>query len=425
MTKAFSAPGKALLAGGYLVLDPQYDAYVVALSSRMYAVIDSNGENLHLTNSKVIITSPQFQNGEWEYHFEKSADYKHPMETKKNGNPFLEATLATILSYTQPNSHFDLKITIFSDPGYHSQTNTSEKHSVNGKKTFLYHSQEINKVPKTGLGSSAGLVTVVTTALMSYFQPGSEDSLDLIHNLAQVAHCKAQNKIGSGFDVAAAVYGSIIYRRFQPLVVTDILDKLYADPHAAKLAIDGDWEFKHAKCALPPSIRLMMGDIQGGSETPKMVSKVLQWRSECPERAKKVYKLLNDANVGFTNVIGSLSQDSMNITKDQRRAISEAIQRIRQGLKELTAGADVPVEPPIQTTLLDNVSQINGCLGGVVPGAGGYDAVAVLVLAEYMDTIKESTKTSPELYNFVQWVDLHEEAEGLRKEDISDFNGLI
>ena len=42
MSKAFSAPGKALLAGGYLVLDPNYGAYVTALSSRMHAVIESS-----------------------------------------------------------------------------------------------------------------------------------------------------------------------------------------------------------------------------------------------------------------------------------------------------------------------------------------------------------------------------------------------
>jgi phosphomevalonate kinase len=39
----------------------------------------------------------------------------------------------------------------------------------------------------------------------------------------------------------------------------------------------------------------------------------------------------------------------------------------------------VSIEPPTQTRLLDFCSTCPGVVGGVVPGAGGYDAVALLV----------------------------------------------
>ena len=45
-----------------------------------------------------------------------------------------------------------------------------------------------------------------------------------IHNLAQAAHCAAQGKVGSGFDVAAAVYGSCLYRRFTPAILESVGD---------------------------------------------------------------------------------------------------------------------------------------------------------------------------------------------------------
>lgn len=74
---AYSAPGKALLAGGYLVLVPDYSAYVVALSARMHALIKLSYSN-SLTTSSIrssqkssskftLITarSPQFSEGEW------------------------------------------------------------------------------------------------------------------------------------------------------------------------------------------------------------------------------------------------------------------------------------------------------------------------------------------------------------------------
>ena len=72
MSKAFSAPGKAFLAGGYLVLEPIYDAYVTALSSRMHAVITPKGTSLK--ESRIKISSPQFANGEWEYHISSNTE---------------------------------------------------------------------------------------------------------------------------------------------------------------------------------------------------------------------------------------------------------------------------------------------------------------------------------------------------------------
>jgi phosphomevalonate kinase len=56
-----SAPGKVLLAGGYLVLDPAYSGVVVSTSSRFYSVI-SRG-----THGRIAVSSPQFINASWSY----------------------------------------------------------------------------------------------------------------------------------------------------------------------------------------------------------------------------------------------------------------------------------------------------------------------------------------------------------------------
>lgn len=66
-TIAFSAPGKALLAGGYLVLVPEYNAYVVALSSRMHALIQGKAASTNQDFTSVIARSPQFPEGEWKF----------------------------------------------------------------------------------------------------------------------------------------------------------------------------------------------------------------------------------------------------------------------------------------------------------------------------------------------------------------------
>lgn len=102
---------------------------------------------------------------------------------------------------------------------------------------------------KTGLGSSATLTTSLVAVLLRFFDvihlvpkySGSSpkkvssnsssrhrnmglhsengvnrlaEDLRIIHNLAQLVHCKAQGKIGSGFDVVSAVYGTQVYQRF-------------------------------------------------------------------------------------------------------------------------------------------------------------------------------------------------------------------
>lgn len=90
------------------------------------------------------------------------------------------------------------------------------------------------EVHKTGLGSSAALITSLVSSLLVHLGVVARDSFDndaeggtasasegrrLAHNLAQYVHCLAQGKVGSGFDVSAAVFGSQLYTRFDPVVL--------------------------------------------------------------------------------------------------------------------------------------------------------------------------------------------------------------
>lgn len=88
------------------------------------------------------------------------------------------------------------------------------------------------EVAKTGLGSSAAMTTAVVAALLQYLgvvdlsltmdqqQENDTGDLDIVHMIAQTAHCIAQGKVGSGFDVGSAVYGSQRYVRFSPDVIS-------------------------------------------------------------------------------------------------------------------------------------------------------------------------------------------------------------
>jgi phosphomevalonate kinase len=85
---------------------------------------------------------------------------------------------------------------------------------------------KIGQVHKTGLGSSAAMMTSLIGALcvnLGLCVLPDTVGQTLVHNLTQFCHCLAQGKIGSGFDVSSAVYGTHVYQRFSPVVLEQAL----------------------------------------------------------------------------------------------------------------------------------------------------------------------------------------------------------
>lgn len=465
--RAFSATGKALLAGGYLVLDPEYEAYVVALSARMYA-LNTSTESTTYDNGiyNIRVDSPQFLNGSWAYSVDLNIIQKSGLRTavseiSHKRNPFIESVVHIILAYAIGKKIIDpieskgknINITIFSDAEYHSQLNSIEKKSDNEAKRFLYHEKEITKVNKTGLGSSAALVTSLTACLLSSLFPDFDAKdpkwKEIVHNLAQIAHCKAQGKIGSGFDVASATFGSIIYKRFAPELINHVLDA--HDESIEKLTYlvdEQDWNIEHEQCSLPYGIRLLMGDVVGGSETPKLVTKVHNWKKEHPKEAYELYTNINNSNMKLVKSLQSMEKlsetnpekykyllEKLSINSGDEiinnsnelfelKEIVASIENIRLYLQMLTVETGAEIEPSEQTELLNAVTRVRGVLGGVVPGAGGYDAICLLTLADSVESIVSATAKLPG-FSHVRWMNLMEQKEGLVEENPADFSGLV
>lgn len=74
MCTTVSAPGKVLIAGGYLVLDPAYFGLVLATDARFYASVRPLGSGDQCCT--VQVRSPQFVDAVWTYavHFQESDD---------------------------------------------------------------------------------------------------------------------------------------------------------------------------------------------------------------------------------------------------------------------------------------------------------------------------------------------------------------
>ena len=64
-----SCPGKVLLAGGYLVLEPSYAGIVIGTASRFYTVVAESSSTAD-AQPVIVVRSPQFVNAVWTYSVE-------------------------------------------------------------------------------------------------------------------------------------------------------------------------------------------------------------------------------------------------------------------------------------------------------------------------------------------------------------------
>lgn len=385
----------------------------------------------------------------------------------------METTLAYALTYIAgktaklPAHTFDpARLTILADNDYYSQPHSdSDSHSRSSSSQpftkenptrFAKFPTSLKDAHKTGLGSSAALVTALTAALLTHylsnkqagaggFPPGPFDlrtdkGRRVLHNLAQAAHCAAQGKVGSGFDVAAAVYGSIRYRRFSPAVLSQLPEagapgfapalaacvdeevSSAAAPAAAAAAAVWDTETQAGSdrpVRVPQGVALRMCDVDCGSQTVGMVKQVLAWRARDPPAATKLWDDLQAAN----EALGATLRDGK--TGD----IGDKVERVRALVRDMGSASGVPIEPESQTALLDALTaDVDGVYGGVVPGAGGFDALALLVRddAATEGRVREFlARWSREKGGVVRLLDVKGEMEGVRTEALGQYAGWL
>ncbi|EAW17723.1 phosphomevalonate kinase [Aspergillus fischeri NRRL 181] len=419
---ALSAPGKVLLTGGYLVLDRSYTGTVFALDARIHVIVQqlrrnhrreaasgsAQGQsdapqaegNVHgdkEDEDTIVVHSPQFVDAVWEYSIQGCEDGGGVLVKQRNDgprNPFVETSLnfaLTYISYVADSKDFgSLSITILADNDYYSETAFSKASGLRSSSRFVDFGVRLQEAHKTGLGSSAALVTALVSSLVIHRTMQPDDlgpGRDKLHNLAQAAHCAAQGKVGSGFDVAAAIYGSCLYRRFSPSILESVGDagspgfeeRLFRIVEDADPQHPWDTECLDFGMKLPRGMQMVLCDVECGSQTPSMVRKVLEWRKQNQKEADMLWGALQSNNERLRLELRRLAQSPDEHTLSDFENVRTYIQRSRNHIRTMTQKSDVPIEPRVQTELLDALSELEGVIGGVVPGAGGYDAIALLI----------------------------------------------
>ena len=143
---------------------------------------------------------------------------------------------------------------------------------------FKFYCKTIKETQKSGLGSSASVTVALTGLLLRLLSiaPLNEHQWKKqVLTIALEAHSRFQQKIGSGFDIVCAVYGSCVFSRqslqvflfaqYQlsfPMDIIAMPDKY--DVLLVTICIEGDIKVK-------------------GAKTTSMVNLLQNWKHANPE----------------------------------------------------------------------------------------------------------------------------------------------
>lgn len=415
-----SAPGKVLICGGYLVVEAPNVGLSIGVSARFTTRVVAHDASVAVPGGalSVVVLSPQFGT-EFEFVVCFADEEVQVKQVRGPASPFLFYgilyAVACARGTAAERQSGRLTLVLLASNDFYSQRNyleaKGEPVTARTLRTVPPHNPLVGEVSKTGLGSSAAMTTSFVACLMKQF--GVADQLELIHRVAQVSHSVAQGKIGSGFDVFTAAYGTSIYRRFPASCAEQMMSggepPTSVAPATLLQCVDLSkvWVEPTPFRGLPRGLRLILGDIhQGGSSTPGMVSKVMAWRKSVKEQSDNLWDQLAAANVAYVTALQKLCKNAEDRVPEHDLAVEMLSKSVlssavassedmkmwldaflcasscRKLLRNVGVAAQVTIEPEELTPLLDATAKLPGVFAVGCPGAGGFDAVFALVLGE-------------------------------------------
>lgn len=401
----FRAYGKCLLVGGYAVLYETQPGLVLRSDSHWFEATTSDEPHKEEHQPGAItveVQTPQFPSpNTYTLMMKNNLDQEidepsksRVMVTQASKNPFVDAAVEFGLrafAHADWTGLSSKKIVLVVRQ---SQGFVKDEYCVVDGDDVRF-TKPVTQIEKTGMGSSSCLTAAIVGSLIKYLaeklNAGSKlldknNHLSLVNIVAQVAHSVAQGKIGSGFDVSCGVYGTQIFTRlpaakiqqYQNDLREDKSDKLLADITTATDTSCSN-PIPITPFSLPASIHLLMLEYSSGTDTRGSVKNVTQYldqnsseRSEFLQSAKQTVHEV----AGLLRRLGAEDIDAADVQN-----VKGLCRSYRRLMKELGEKAGVEVEPHLATAILDSVVQVDSVLFACCPGAGGYDALAVVVLS--------------------------------------------
>lgn len=373
-----SAPGKLFISGEWAILEPENFGIVAAINKRIFAKINpirnriSNGvkkspdKNIYITLRDFGLNNlkADFSKGELKF-------LKKLTEKERKIISFSKTAIETALRYLGNWKPFQIEI-------WGEEINPVRNVISNGAR-------------KVGFGFSAASTVAVVAALLTFFISESEKfrNKNLFHKknlkkeelfkLSALSHYLAQGKIGSGFDIAASVFGGIfIYRRFDPVWLKSQIRK---EKDIRKI-IEKPWpNFYFKKLNLPENLQLLIGWTGKSALTSQMIKKLHKWKQKNQSEYKKLI---------FG--IGKLVKELINAWGlGKKEKILEVIKKNGAHLRELGEKSGVNIETKKLRKLAEIAEKFGGA--GKLSGAGGGDCgIALAFDKKIAKTIKKAWK---------------------------------
>ncbi len=261
--------------------------------------------------------------------------------------------------------------------------------TTNSDAAFAY-GISAGKIVKSGLGSSAAVTVATACAVLKALGINPEEK-DALHKLSQTAHSIATGKVGSGFDIAAASFGSILYTRYSPEIVKK-LPANYSNKQLVDL-VNKKWDYIIEKFSLPDEFRLLFANFGESMITTKAIGNVSEFKEKDPHVYSDIIGEINDENMMAVNALRELKGGN----KDALEGFRNAFDSGRSLTKKLGVLSNVAIEPDDCTELIAE-SKKNGAFVAKLPGAGGKDAIAALSVGrESQESLRKFWKAKKEL----------------------------
>jgi mevalonate kinase len=313
-----SAPGKLMLLGDHAVVYG-HPCVVTAVNRRMWVTAEWSVDGL------IHISSPELRIDDWTVPLTRAS-----VEDSPRGVRYLLAAVCTV----------------------------AQQRHLKGGLRLLSRSDFSDEL---GLGSSSAVTAAAIAAVSGL--TGSELTKDTLLGLARRAVLSVQG-LGSGFDVAAAIYGGTVYYRYTPGTAegSPLIGELRSWD---VLSLGGE------------ELPLVVGYSGSKANTTSLVRRVAQKRRQQPELVDEIFhgmtRLVEDGRGAL------LARDWVGL--GQAMSLSQSL------LEAL--GVSTP-----RLAQLVTVAEEAGAYGAKLSGAGGGDCMIALVSDERKDDVIEAIRAA-------------------------------
>jgi phosphomevalonate kinase len=338
------APGKNLIYGGYAVVETGREGLVVPVNKGVTAEIeDTNG---------IIINMPQFAITGRQASFDGRKLHCDVGEDERKKMEFLLGSVENTLLFISSKGvkPKDFSLTTVNDAGMTYQFGQS----------------------KAGFGTSSASTVAIVAALLAFHGFGIDSGEDrqLVNKIAQYTHYLVQGKVGSGFDISCACFGSHFFIRANPNIISGSRDVVEA--------VSKRWDNSYEKAPWPQFFSSLMAFTGRSASTVDSVKKTNLFRQASPKNEADYQEFINENDVVnrklyllWKNVAAFKTADEAG---SKLRELKAALKQSWRQRKEMGKMTGVEIESDADTALLEECEQ-NGALFATMPGAGGGDSI--------------------------------------------------